>query len=493
MLEAGEPTGWTLTRPETESRSDAVARLREALLGAQFDLVSSKRFAVVLLVSGLEGSGRSETVNILREWLDSRHVHMHALGEPSSEERQRPPMWWVWRRLPPRGEIGVFYRAWHFRELLDDPKLTQEARIRRIDEIVRFERMLAAEGVLVLNFYFHLSRKQQKKRLKKLAKDPKSAWRVTKRTWRALESATRSRETRARMLGMLSTPETPWFPVEGANPEDCAIAVGKVILEALTRRLAAKEPPPPPPVSLSQLVLTDDAPAVRLDLSLKLAPREFAPRLAAAQERLALLVLSKRFRKRSLVAVFEGSDAAGKGGAIRRITQALDARLFETIPISAPTDEERAQPYLWRFWRHIPGWGRIAIFDRSWYGRVLVERVEGFCREADWRRAFGEINDFEDQLTAHGAIVIKFWLEISKDEQLARFEARQRTGFKRYKITPDDWRNREKWDQYEAAAAEMFRRTSTDAAPWVLVEANDKRFARVKVVESLCEHLEAQL
>jgi polyphosphate kinase 2 (PPK2 family) len=195
----------------------------------------------------------------------------------------------------------------------------------------------------------------------------------------------------------------------------------------------------------------------------------------------------------SVIVVFEGNDAAGKGGSIRRITGALDARSYQVIPIAAPTEEERAQPYLWRFWRQLPRKGRVTIFDRSWYGRVLVERVEGFCAEADWMRAYGEINEFEAQMVRHHLLVVKFWLTITKDEQLRRFEERQATGFKRFKITDEDWRNRDKWELYEQAVCDLVDRTSTHLAPWTLVEANDKNFARIKVLKTLGDRIEAKL
>ena len=231
-----------------------------------------------------------------------------------------------------------------------------------------------------------------------------------------------------------------------------------------------------------------------LDLTRKLAKKDYERDLARYQSRLSELMRDPRFvGKRSLVVVFEGSDAAGKGGAIRRIAAAIDARQYQIIPVAAPTEEERVQPYLWRFWRHIPRTGRLAIFDRSWYGRVLVERVEGFCSEADWLRAYAEINDFEHQLTGAGVVVVKFWLQISAEEQLRRFKEREATDFKRYKITEEDWRNREKWDAYDAAVCDMVDRTSTGLAPWTLVEANDKSFARVKVLQTVCERLEIAL
>ena len=231
----------------------------------------------------------------------------------------------------------------------------------------------------------------------------------------------------------------------------------------------------------------------RLDMSRRLAKRKFDAELEKYQGKLNLLTRDQRFRNMSVIALFEGSDAAGKGGAIRRITGALDARHYRIIPVAAPTEEERAQPYLWRFWRHIPRAGRVTIFDRSWYGRVLVERVEKFCSAADWMRAYSEINDFEEQLVKNNTVLVKFWLAITKEEQLRRFREREKTGFKRFKITEEDWRNRNKWDEYETAVCDMVERTSTGIAPWTLVEANDKNHARIKILKTLCRQIEAAM
>lgn len=208
---------------------------------------------------------------------------------------------------------------------------------------------------------------------------------------------------------------------------------------------------------------------------------------------MSALTIGKKFEKRSLVAVFEGNDAAGKGGCIRRLVAALDPRMIKLVPVAAPTEEERAQPYLWRFWRHVPELGRVTIFDRSWYGRVLVERVEGYCSEADWRRAYEEIRAFESELSDQGIIVVKFWLAIDRDEQLRRFNDREEVAHKHHKITAEDWRNREKWDQYCTAVHDMVERTSTRNASWTLVEANDKRFARVKVLDTIGRRLAQEL
>jgi polyphosphate kinase 2 (PPK2 family) len=231
----------------------------------------------------------------------------------------------------------------------------------------------------------------------------------------------------------------------------------------------------------------------RLDLSVAVKKEKYEKALRKLQGELALLTRDKRFSAHNVVLVFEGMDAAGKGGAIRRVTAALDARLYHTIPIAAPTDEERAQPYLWRFWRHIPRKGCFTIYDRSWYGRVLVERIEGFCADADWMRAYSEINEFEEQLVRNGAIVAKFWLQISKEEQYRRFKEREKVRFKQFKITPEDWRNRSRWDAYQTAAADMVERTSTVQAPWILVESNDKYWARLKILKALRNQIRTRL
>jgi polyphosphate kinase 2 (PPK2 family) len=230
-----------------------------------------------------------------------------------------------------------------------------------------------------------------------------------------------------------------------------------------------------------------------LQLEQPLAKAAYRKTFDKLQARLGALSRDKRFRKITAVLVFEGNDAAGKGGAIRRLTSALDARYYRTVPVAAPTEEERAQPYLWRFWRHLPRRGRFIFFDRSWYGRVLVERVEGFAAEADWLRAYSEINEFERSMSRHRMVVLKFWLAISKDEQHRRFKRREKIAFKRFKITAEDWRNRKKWAAYEEAVCDMVDRTSTSIAPWTLVEANNKYYARLKVLRTVCDALEAAL
>ncbi len=271
------------------------------------------------------------------------------------------------------------------------------------------------------------------------------------------------------------------------------MTVGQVLLKAMQNKLATKETLHTLTAPMVRVDLDGRNVLSELDLTLTLANKPYKDELAKWQGRLSELVRDARFKNRSLVCAFEGADAAGKGGAIRRIAAALDARQYQVTPVAAPTDEEKAQPYLWRFWHKLPRHGRVAIFDRTWYGRVLVERVEGFCSETDWLRGYSEINDFEHELIEAGVIVVKFWLQISQAEQLKRFKEREQIEFKRFKITQEDWRNREKWNDYQQAICDMVERTSTGEAPWTLVEANDKNYARVKILRTLCEHLASAL
>lgn len=469
--------------------------LREALLNAQFDLAEKATFPVIILIGGVDGAGKGETVNLLNEWMDPRHIQVHATGEMSDEERERPPMWRFWRALPPKGKIGVFFGSWYTAPIVQRVlKRSDSATLdQHIEQINHLEKMFTDDGALVLKFWFHLSKEDQKKRLRALEKDPDTRWRVTKFDWKRFELYDRFRKVSEHTLRETSTAEAPWIVVEGSDANYRSLTVGKILLDSLRKRLdiptkKVRSKTAPLLASIDGLDVLD-----RLDMTQKLAKNKFESELEKYQGKLNLLTRDTRFRKISVVAVFEGSDAGGKGGAIRRITGALDARHYRIVPVAAPTEEERAQPYLWRFWRQVPRVGRFTIFDRSWYGRVLVERVEKFCSEADWMRAYNEINDFEEQLTAHGGVVVKFWLAITKEEQLRRFKAREKIAFKRFKITPDDWRNREKWGDYERAVCDMVDRTSTNLAPWTLVEANDKNFARIKILKTLCERIEAAM
>jgi len=476
-----------------------VPALRSALLSAQFALKDLRTFPVVLLVGGIEGAGRGETVNALTSWLDPRHVEVNGLGDPSDEELERPRYWRFWRALPPKGKIGIFFGSWYTYPILRAALANGQARWarldRRIDEIVRFERMLSEEGALVLKFWFHLSRTAQRKRIKELKNDRLTRWRVTGTTEEYFTRYDRFREVSERTLRHTSTALSPWLVVEGADRRYSELFVAEELLRALKARLDAPKVARPMPTRPSDALEVDARRTLlsELDLKKKLPKARYEKALERWQGHLALLTRHKEFRHRSVVIVFEGNDAAGKGGAIRRVTSAVDARIVRVVPIAAPTDEEMAHPYLWRFWRQLPRLGQIVIFDRSWYGRVLVERVEGFCSPYDWERAYGEINDFEEEMTGHGSVVAKFWLAISKQEQLRRFKEREQVSFKTFKITEEDWRNRKKWNAYSDAVCDMVARTSSKRSPWTMVEANDKYHARIKVLKTLCAQLERAL
>ena len=474
-------------------------KLREALLIGQFDLSQSRRGPVLLIISGVEAGGRGETANKLTEWMDPRHIHVVAFGKNTPEEASRPPAWRYWRALPPRGKLGILLNAWYHESALarvdSGPGISNDEVLHaRLEAIREHEQMLTDEGAVLLKFWIHLSKAAQKKRLQELDRDPRTSWRVTRADWDAYRIYSKRHDLWERLLRETSTGNAPWYVVEGADERYRHLTVGKILLDALRGTLAHKRAAPTHAITPTAPSVVDNIKLIRdLDLSQRFTAKDYEGALEKQQGRLARLTRHKRFARHSLVLVFEGVDAAGKGGAIRRVTGALDARQYVTIPIAAPTDEELAHPYLWRFWKNVPPLGGIAIFDRSWYGRVLVERVEGYCSVSDWMRAYSEINQFEEHLTEGGAVVVKFWLQISRAEQLRRFKAREHTPFKRFKITPEDWRNRKKWDAYERAVCDMVDRTSTEIAPWTLVEAEDKHFARVKVLKTIADRVKRVL
>jgi polyphosphate:AMP phosphotransferase len=406
--------------------------------------------------------------------------------------------------MPGRGRVGIFFGSWYtgpiVRRVYSEIKRSQFDT--ELDRIVALEKMLADDGALIVKLWLHLSKKTQKKALEKLEKigrlgpEDRKHFKLYNRFTRISERALRHTDT-----GL-----APWHVIEAADRRHRELTIGRTLLAAITQRLKAGVVESPARAGAIPPALSLVLPAARrsgakkngsilahVDLKQRLTEDQYDRELEELQAKLSRLAWAAREKKRSMVMVFEGWDAAGKGSAIRRVTQAIDPRLYRVVGIAAPTEEERAQHYLWRFWRHLPRAGYTTIFDRSWYGRVLVERVEGFAHESAWNRAFHEINDFEEQLCEHGIVVNKFWLHISREEQLRRFKERQRIDYKQYKITEEDWRNREKWDAYQGAVDDMVARCSTEFARWTLVAANDKKFARVQILKKIVETLEAAL
>ncbi len=469
--------------------------LREALLDLQYQMYERAERSVVILLAGVPTAGKGEMANKLMEWMDPRHIATHAFSTHPQDDAGRPEMYRFWRSLPPKGQISILFGGWYTGPIWAGEHQQDAATLQReAEKIARFERMLASEGVLLLKFWLHLSAHELKKRMQKLADNPLTAWRVADEDHAYLKHYQRNQDGARKLLMATNLALAPWRVVESVDENFRALTVGRQIKDALAHHVthgAAAEsrveaPPLLPPVDGLRLLDT-------LKLNHPLDKKDYLPQLEALQGRLNGLSRDPGFANMAVVVAFEGMDAAGKGGSIRRITGALDVRQYRVVPIAAPTDEESAQPWLWRFWRHVPARGRFTVFDRTWYGRVLVERIEGFASVPEWMRAYNEINDFEMQLDAAGVIVVKFWLSIDQDEQLKRFQSREEIGYKRFKITDDDWRNREKWSQYVEAASDMIERTSTPHAPWHLIGANNKYHARIKVLEILCDAIEAGL
>jgi polyphosphate:AMP phosphotransferase len=515
MFEAAE-LGRSIPKEEYKPR---IPTLRTELLESQRQLTKA-RFPVIVVFAGVDGAGKGETVNLLNEWMDPRWIVTRAYGAPSDEESERPEYWRYWRDLPPKGRIGLFLSSWYSRPILD--RVYRRSRAadfdKQLNRIAAFERTLTDDGALILKFWMHLGRGAQKKRLRRLEKDPLTRWRVTKRQWQHWRMYDRFVAAAERALQRTSTVDAPWTIVEGVDEAYRSLTVATSIRDAIRKALAqgrgepqtlklvrtsgsqlrrrSAGPSRSQPATAAQVSGSASAvPTIlsSLDMSQEISKKIFATDLEEHQGRLNRLQRKAQAKRITTILVFEGWDAAGKGGAIRRITGALDARSYQVLPIAAPTDEERAQHYLWRFWRHLTRAGRVTIFDRSWYGRVLVERVEGFATEQEWKRAYSEINEFEEQLVEAGIVLVKYWVHITQEEQLRRFKERERARYKQWKLTDEDWRNRSKWADYERAVNDMVERTSTRLAPWTLVEGNDKYFARLKILKTACSTLKAAL
>ncbi|ULQ47285.1 hypothetical protein JN531_003130 [Flagellatimonas centrodinii] len=433
---------------------------------------------LVLVVAGVEAAGRHEVLNALTHCLDTRGLRINAWTPEQAPGQDRPTFWRFWQHLPVRGQIGLFLDGWYA-----DPILAA-LRGGEVDVSAQqaFERQLTADGVCVVKLWVSLdvdhARRRVRRRLNEAARAP------TLSEIALLASADHA----DRRLAQLREDSGDWVTLDGRHRERSAKAAIAAVLKAIKRFHQAPLQPP----AVRRLTVRRNTPRLAdVDLSAQVPKAEAARQLTALQRQLARQVWAAHAARRAVVVVLEGWDAAGKGGVIRRVTDALDARLFQVVPIAAPTDEERQHPYLWRFWRHVPRDGQMTVFDRSWYGRVLVERVEQLASPSQWRRAYGEINAFEAQLVERGAVLVKCWLHLSPEEQLRRFQSRAETPHKQHKLTAEDWRNREKWTDYADAADTMFAQTDRPGAPWTLVAAEDKHHARLTVLKTLCDALAA--
>jgi AMP-polyphosphate phosphotransferase len=492
MFETAE-LGQTVPNGEFARREP---KLRDALLQAQFEL-GETNVPVLIVFGGVDGAGKGESANVLTAWMDARGIRTRAYDKPTDIEREKPAQWRYWRDLPAGGSIGIFLSAWYSGPFMKrvDEGITPAEFERELDHIRAMERTWADDGAVILKFWMHLGKAQQKARFETLEADPLQAWRVTEKDWANWERYDRFLGTAEELIARTSTGYAPWNIIEGTDANFRTLEVSELVLAGLKRGVQSAKAQPsaesvagPEPVIPGQRTILSS-----VNLSAKVPKAEYNERLPELQGRLNTAYRAMCSMGRSAVVVFEGWDAGGKGGAIRRLMPAFDARHVEVHQIAAPTKEELSRHYLWRFWKRIPRAGEIGIFDRSWYGRVLVERVEGFATDIEWRRAYTEINDFEHRLIEHGMTIVKFWLHVSPEEQKKRFLARQKISYKKYKLTDEDWRNRDRWEAYETSVHEMVERTSSASAPWCLVPGNDKRYARLMVLETLCETLENRL
>ncbi len=490
MLQASE-VGNTLSKAEFK---EIEPTLRVDLVNAQHDLKSAD-FGVLLFIAGDDRIAGNAVVNRLNEWMDARLIQTHVMGELTEEEQMRPRYWRIWRDMPARGHIAVM--AGGILRLLSENlsgELSDEQLDRALGHLEDLQEALVADGTLIIKIFLHTPSAVQRKRLKKAKRDNEEGWRIDQRDWAHLEQIDASGDRVERLLRRTSVTGAPWSIIESTNARYRDVAVARTILNAITARLAG--PMPEGPALSPDLFAPVDRQATVLDtvdLARTTDRDTYRKQLSRLHRELHTLALEARERGLTTVLAFEGWDAAGKGGAIRRITQALEAGDYRVISTAAPNAEERKYHYLWRFWRDLPRAGRMVIYDRTWYGRVLVERIEGFATPAAWQRAYDEINNFEDQMVEQGYHVAKFWLHISREEQLARFQARENTPEKAHKITEEDYRNREKWDDYVHAVDQMIVRTSSTGAPWHVIPANDKLTARIEVLDRVTSGLRKSL
>lgn len=362
-------------------------------------------------------------------------------------------------------------------------------------DILSFERQLSDDGTVIIKFFLYISKEEQKKRFKLLEDSKETRWKVTDADWKRNKAYEEYLRINEEMLEKTDTDDAPWVIVEAMDKNYAALKIISSVTARLEKELKKRDSQgkQKKKTESSKQESYKSGVLSGVDLSKTISNKEYKEKLAALQDKVELLH-SELYRLRIPVVIcFEGWDAAGKGGAIKRLTSHMDPRGYQVNPTASPNDTEKAHHYLWRFWNNVPKAGHIAIFDRTWYGRVMVERIEGFCSEEEWKRAYQEINEMEEHLANSGCIVLKFWLHIDKDEQERRFKERMENPEKQWKITDEDWRNREKWDDYEKAVDEMLVRTSTTYAPWEIIEANSKYYARVKVLKIVADAMEEEI
>ncbi len=480
-----------------EDYKQKITKLQEHLGELQRECQTLK-IPVIIAFEGFGASGKGVQIGKLIQSLDPRGFCVYTTKAETQEEQMHPFLWRFWTKTPEKGRIAIFDGSWYRKVLIDRfEKKTKEKEIKEVNKaICSFERQLCDDGYVLIKFLLDIDKTEQKKRFKKLLKAKETSWRVSEGDLKRNKRYDDYRQMMDEMLLATNTKNAPWAIIEATDRRYATVKIYQIVIDRLAEEIEKRKLPQ----KKEEIVGEDKEERLlqksglsEVDLSYALTKEEYKKRLKTCQKKIQVLHGELYRRRIPVILCFEGWDAAGKGGVIKRLTEKMDPRGYVVNPTAAPNDAEKAHHYLWRFWKAMPKAGHIAIFDRTWYGRVMVERVEGFCSVAEWKRAYKEINEMEKNLVQEGAIVLKFWLQIDKDEQERRFKARQENPLKQWKITEEDWRNRQKWDQYESAIAEMILKTSMDYAPWMIVEANNKYYARIKVMESVIRAIEERL
>ena len=483
-----------MEKSEKKSMKRSIKELESRFAMLQQQLKTAK-VPVIITFDGWGASGKGTLIGKMILNLDPRGFEVCAMDEADAAEKRYPFLYRYWLKLPAKGEITIFDRSWNqeisvFRV---DREKKHKCFKEQLESVLRFERQLCDDGAVLLKFFLNISKKEQAKRFEKLLADKTTAWRVTDLDIYRNEHYDEYARAFDEMIEKTETDHAPWHLIDACDKDEAYYKILECCVETIETKMKENLQHDGIRADQMKMPLLSMPLLQDVDLSLTIDDETYKEELKKAQKKLRVLSNELYLKKIPLILCYEGWDAAGKGGNIKRLAACFDPRGYNVNPTSAPNAYEASHHYLWRFWRHLPKSGHIAVFDRTWYGRVMVERIEGFCNEQQWRRAYNEINEFEQDLSRWGAVILKFWLQIDKDEQLKRFEERQNTPEKQWKITDEDWRNREKWDQYEPAVNEMLRLTSTTFAPWMIIESNSKEYARLKTIYLVIEAIENRL
>ncbi len=481
-------------RPSDEELSARLEKARAELAVRQMQ-VKEAGLPVLVVFDGWGAAGKGSVLGRVIKNMDPRFFKCETLTEPTSEEIRRPFLYRYFVRIPKEGKFSFFDGSWmgEVTQQYLQGEISKKKYKEHLTSIKRFERTLNDNGYLVVKMFFHIDEKTQAKRLKNLEKDANTKWRVSEKDLWQNKHYEKCLDVFDEYIEATNQFVAPWYFIDSSAKKWAELQVTEILIASIDTALANAESERKAPLLQNTFPLRETKKLASIELDKTITDEEYKKELDALQKRLGELHNELYHKKIPVIIAYEGWDAAGKGGNIKRIAAALDPRGYEVHPIASPEPAEKARHYLWRFWNRLPKDGHIAIFDRTWYGRVMVERLEGFCSENDWQRAYNEINEFEYELADWGAVVIKFWVQIDKDTQLARFTDRQNTPEKQWKITDEDWRNREKWDLYEGAVDEMLQKTNTKFAPWIVLESNDKKYARIKALKTVIKAIEKKL